>query len=391
MSDGSYQMLKVVGLSMTVAVTAFAVPLLLGRRTTRRDQVVLLAGFLAIYGAFKLDALLLESGFYLAAPHTSGVMVFARFLLPPAIFFYARAMTSPEPRWLDWRDLGAALWPCVFVAAMAPIYLQDAQVKTEMIAGNLTASPQGGYVVLLCKISFAAFLGVAITYLVLGLKLLRAHGVRMRDAFSNIDDLALNWLAGVLLVLAVGWAWLVVGDFLAMWRLRPPWYPTLTIYLELGWIGFIALYGVRQPSLYEEPAATTGAASGGYARSALSREQMARIGAKLERALVQNRLHVDPNLSLHTLSTHIGVSENYVSETLNKHLGVNFFEFVNRRRIDDACALLRAGDASVLTIAYEVGFNSRSTFHAAFKKFTGASPHAFRKQGLHMEREGARV
>lgn len=391
MSDGSYQMLKVVGLSMTVAVIAFAAPLLLGRRTERRDQVVLLAGFLAIYGAFKLDALLLESGFYLAAPHISGVMVFARFLLPPAIFFYARAMTSPEPRWPDRRDLWAAFWPCAFVAAMAPVYLQDAQVKAEMIAGNLTASPQGGYVVLLCKISFAAFLGVAITYLVLGLNLLRAHGVRMRDAFSNIDGLALNWLAHVLLVLAVGWAWIVVGDFLAIWRLRPPWYPTLTIYLELAWIGFIALHGVRQPSLYEAPAAATSAISEGYARSALSREQMARIGAKLDRALAQDRLHVDPNLSLHTLSAHIGVSENYVSETLNKHLGVNFFEFVNRRRIDDACALLRAGDSSVLTIAYEVGFNSRSTFHAAFKKYIGASPHAFRKEGPQPDGEGARA
>jgi len=78
-----------------------------------------------------------------------------------------------------------------------------------------------------------------------------------------------------------------------------------------------------------------------------------------------------------------------VSETLNKHLGVNFFEFVNRRRIEDACTLLRASEASALTIAYEVGFNSRSTFHAAFKKYVGASPHAFRKQSPQPEGESA--
>lgn len=385
----SYQIIKVIGLSMSVAVIAFAVALLLGRRTARRDQVVLLASFLAIYGAFKLDALLLESGFYLAAPHTSGVMVFARFLLPPAIFFYARAMTAPEPRWLGRGDFWAALWPCAFVAAMAPIYLQDAQAKAEMIAGNLSAAPQGAYVILLCKIYFAAFLGVTITYLVLGFKLLRAHGVRMRDAFSNVENVALNWLAHVLLVLAAGWAWIVVGDFLAIWRMRPPWYPTLTIYLELAWIGFIALCGVRQPSLFEAPVAGANSAAEGYTRSALSREQMARIGAKLGRALAQGRLHADPNLSLRTLAAHIGVSENYVSETLNKHLGYNFFEFVNRRRIEDACALLRASEASVLSIAYEVGFNSRSTFHAAFKKYVGASPQAFRKEGPQPAGEGA--
>ncbi|MCA0357473.1 MAG: AraC family transcriptional regulator [Proteobacteria bacterium] len=94
-------------------------------------------------------------------------------------------------------------------------------------------------------------------------------------------------------------------------------------------------------------------------------------------------------MSLRALSAHIGVSENYVSETLNKHLGVNFFEFVNRRRIEDACTLLRASEASALTIAYEVGFNSRSTFHAAFKKYVGASPHAFRKQSPQPEGESA--
>lgn len=79
------------------------------------------------------------------------------------------------------------------------------------------------------------------------------------------------------------------------------------------------------------------------------------------------------------LSDTIRVSQNYISQTLNDRLGRNFFDYVNAWRIAEACQRLGQG-ARVLDVAHETGFNSRSTFNAAFRKHTGTTPSAWRRQ-----------
>ncbi|MBL4544564.1 MAG: helix-turn-helix transcriptional regulator [Oceanicaulis sp.] len=69
-----------------------------------------------------------------------------------------------------------------------------------------------------------------------------------------------------------------------------------------------------------------------------------------------------------------------MSQTLNGHLGTTFFDYVARWRVQAAQPLLLAQEASVLTIALEVGFNSRSTFYKAFKRETGLTPKDYQKQ-----------
>jgi AraC-like DNA-binding protein len=105
---------------------------------------------------------------------------------------------------------------------------------------------------------------------------------------------------------------------------------------------------------------------------------MARIAEKLQRAMDQDRLFADASLSLRDLADRIGVSENYISQTLNERLGRNFFDFVNAARIDAAKPLLREDGKTVLEVALAVGFNSRSTFNAAFRKHAGSTPSRFR-------------
>ena len=59
-------------------------------------------------------------------------------------------------------------------------------------------------------------------------------------------------------------------------------------------------------------------------------------------------------------------------------MGQSFFDYVNGWRIEEAKPLIRNGEQTVLAIAYEVGFNSRSSFYAAFKKQTGVTPSAYK-------------
>ncbi len=119
-----------------------------------------------------------------------------------------------------------------------------------------------------------------------------------------------------------------------------------------------------------------------YAKSALTEDRASRIAAKLKRAMTHDRLHLDPNLSLWALSKHVGVSDNYVSQVLNEEIGQNFFDFVNSYRVAEAQTLLVTSDETILKIAFDTGFNSRSSFYTAFNKNTGLTPSSYRKTAV---------
>ena len=73
----------------------------------------------------------------------------------------------------------------------------------------------------------------------------------------------------------------------------------------------------------------------------------------------------------------------YVSQVISQDLRTSFYELVNRHRIAEAKRLLHADpDETVLSIAMNVGFNSKSAFHAAFRRCTGITPSEFRQSRL---------
>ncbi|GHF22152.1 hypothetical protein GCM10017044_15330 [Kordiimonas sediminis] len=87
----------------------------------------------------------------------------------------------------------------------------------------------------------------------------------------------------------------------------------------------------------------------------------------------------DPDLTLRKLSDILNISTHHISETLRDEIGQNFYDFVNSCRIAEACNLLKTTDMGTIDIAFAVGFNSRSTFSAAFKKHQKTSPSTYRK------------
>jgi YesN/AraC family two-component response regulator len=116
-----------------------------------------------------------------------------------------------------------------------------------------------------------------------------------------------------------------------------------------------------------------------YQRSALGSEQSDRIAAKINTVMATDKLYLDANLSLQKLASYLAISPNYISQTLNETLSINFFDFVNQWRIEAAKPKIIANQDTVLNIALEVGFNARSSFYKAFKQETGQTPSEFRK------------
>ena len=115
-----------------------------------------------------------------------------------------------------------------------------------------------------------------------------------------------------------------------------------------------------------------------YARSALTSAHAAKLAVRLKTAMQKDTLYLDPNLSLQKLSQHVGALPNQVSQTLNQEIGASFFDYVARWRIEASKPLITVSDASVLNVAMDVGFNSRSAFYKAFKRDTGMTPKGYR-------------
>jgi AraC-like DNA-binding protein len=120
-----------------------------------------------------------------------------------------------------------------------------------------------------------------------------------------------------------------------------------------------------------------------YAKSGLSDEQLEEIKRRLEMLMRGEKAFLRPDLTLPTLAQAAGCSVNHLSQVINSGLGVSFFDYLNRHRIEYAKNLLGkyAGhNNAILNVAFAVGFNSNSAFYAAFKKCIGQTPAQYRRE-----------
>lgn len=116
-----------------------------------------------------------------------------------------------------------------------------------------------------------------------------------------------------------------------------------------------------------------------YAKSSLPPAIRKRIKRKLHAALMTREVCRDSLLSLRSLSAILKENAHYVSQVINQDLNSNFYELINQSRIEDAKKrLARCPGQTVLEIALAVGFNSKSTFNAAFRRNTGKTPSEYR-------------
>lgn len=373
-------LVEVIAVAMTVAATLFAAGLLCVQRIGRSDQTLSFAVFLGLYALTKADWLVYLVGGYAAAPHLAGLLFPLKTLLAPAFYVYVRSVTAPSPQGLRPRDAWALSGPVMIFAIMSPFFLLSSEAKAGLLSLEYPDPALRDWAFMACKLTFVVFLGVSLAYLAAAFRLVLTHVSRLRDLLSNIEDRSLDWIRWALFVLGGAWAWYSLGEIWGISGGRPAWYPALTACFELIWIGFIAFFGLLQKPVFDPVApASPPPEKASYARSLLEDERLAAIEARLAQAMTQSDLYSDPQLSLRRLSDRLRISEDHLSQTFSRRMGTNFFDYVNSYRVVAAQGRLAGSDDAIVTIAYDVGFNARSTFNAAFKKHAGTSPSAFRR------------
>lgn len=304
-------------------------------------------------------------------------------VLLPAFWFYVRALTAErEPVWsrLDLiHFIPAALGLTTFIAIVfAPEADRSALFDTGRDRSSLL---QTGLFFVIIGL-YIAWLSQWVFYALTILRRLITYRARLKTLFASTDERELRWVGWIGVLLLLNWSWVVVvfvfDSFTTVTVVEEPWLSLL----DLALVWTLSVWGLRQkPYLVQEISETekVDSAAPRYENSSLGEEQITRLAEKIETAMLEDKLYRDPDLSLSRLAKKIGARPNYVSQTLNMRLELTFFDYINKWRVEDAKAQLETSSDTVLSIAYDVGFNTRSSFYAAFKRFTGTTPSAWRK------------
>ena len=111
---------------------------------------------------------------------------------------------------------------------------------------------------------------------------------------------------------------------------------------------------------------------------------------KLLQFMETNKPHLQSELKISELADLLSVPYHQLSQLINDEFLVNFYDFINKYRVEDAKKLLLEDKRNfkILAIAYEVGFNSKATFNRVFKKFTDLTPSEFKEKFSHASANG---
>jgi AraC-like DNA-binding protein len=127
-------------------------------------------------------------------------------------------------------------------------------------------------------------------------------------------------------------------------------------------------------------------------KQVLTTTHQASIVGEIQELMTNKKLYINPELNLEDLASELNTSRNYISESLNQYLGKSFYQYINEYRIRE---IVRKMDAykqmhqtpNILSLAFEVGFNSKSSFNQYFKKVVGLTPSEYLKREPLMEQD----
>jgi AraC-like DNA-binding protein len=339
-----------------------------------RSTNFFLGAFLLSYSLGNAGAVPSHAGFIIDVPHAFGLFMPFIFLVGPFLYLYIQSLVRPDFRFAKAQLLHFAPYAAALVLFFIFVYARSADEKLALIRRMQSGEDLPGI-----EAYLVARIVHLLVYLALCLDLLRKHAKTLPDNFSALERISLNWLRLLVVAYATGLVAIVILAQLDVPDTFLHFYGTLVILI-------IGARGLTQTEIFGRQAAPPEAPpkpGPKYERSSLTREQ-AEKAEKLLLAIMENdRLYLDEELSLRTLSEKTGLPPAIVSQVLNERLKRNFYDFVNGFRVEEAKRILRdprRSDQKILGIAFDTGFASKVAFNRVFKKYTGLTPSEYKNR-----------
>ncbi|MDO3640567.1 FtsX-like permease family protein [Mucilaginibacter sp. L3T2-6] len=293
--------------------------------------------------------------------------------LGPLIYFYVLKITRPEYK-IRWKDL-LHFSPLVFELCVFGLQV-DESIRTGTDTYKTIVFQHLNPV-----IQCVALISIVI-YLVLSCRLINNFHRQLMPYVSQRSRYVLRWLYRLLSgykVICLFWLSFTVANSLYHSAFLSPGYLFyLLSAIIMIWIAIAALLR-REVDL---PVAIP------LAVKPLPSADLIQKGAWLRETIEKKRLYEDAELTLNSLAEKLDIHHHELSRIVNAAFGKNFNDFINEYRIREVGSKIKdpAYDhITLLGIAFESGFNSKSTFNRVFKEMTGKSPAEYKK-GLKKER-----
>lgn len=338
--------------------------------TTERGKSVsnsILGIYLLILGSQFLTIFIEQAGWF----DLKNYYLPFKFLYGPVIYFYTKSIILKD---ISFKTKDAFHTLPFFLSLL--IVFEFVSLKEPMI-------------ILIVQVSIFG-------YLIASLQATRVHKKVLKETRSNLDRISLDWLNHLLIffiaIMVIDFIYHSSGITIVFEDMTSIYVLQLLVILSL--VSTIVLKGLKYPELFSgitenEISLSEKKGSKKYSSSSLSDEDLKNYKEIVNVTLIDEKLYLNPELSLNDLSEKIDISSRNLSYVINNQFQMNFADLVNSYRIKEAVRIFEEAKdpkQTILEVIYEVGFNSKSSFYSSFKKVVGKTPKEFKndlKQSAH--------
>ncbi len=248
------------------------------------------------------------------------------------------------------------------------------------------------YISLRMIYSISFFISI-LTYSILTFVKIDKHQKEVRNLFSYISQkVTLNWLKIVSISFFVGYLVMFIAGGIKILIYSPTPDPTIFSFIGLTFFAFaFSFYGIKQHRIYavlnqnSDPVTKNAEEKNmqeiKYQKSGLKSSEGEKQLKLLLQLMQDEKLYLNPKLCIQDIAEKLLIPRHHLTQIINEQLKKNFYTFINEYRIAEAKERLLSVQYrhyTLLAIAYDSGFNSKSSFNTLFKNATGFTPTAFR-------------